>query len=398
MNQTLSITGLFLEGLLSFFTPCVLPLVPLYIGYLTQDIDMSQPRRTVRIQTVLVTFFFVLGISTVFFLAGLGSTQLRALFTKHQLWFHLVGGILLLFFGLYALGVIQIPFLEKERRLTKQIQTKSKYLNAFLLGFFFSFAWSPCVGPLLASAIVAASSAPSSFLSWAYIGAYTLGFITMFILIGLFTEEVLGFLKKHRNVVRYTKLLGGFAVLGMGIYTLSIGVKNIQALQMQASNPVAETVETSEPSAMVEEEDTRPDIQKYDLSLKNQDNETVTLSSYTGKTVILNFFGTWCHYCNQELPYLQEIQDSREDVKVLLVSHPNVGQEGDIAYVKQYMEEAGYSMDILFDEGNQALSLYGISGFPTTFVFKPDGNLYGYAPGYIPKENIIEALDSIRNN
>ena len=87
--MSLSIVGLFLEGLLSFFSPCVLPLVPLYIGYLTQGLDMNENKNVLRKKTVLLTFFFVLGICTVFFIAGLGSSALRSAYEANKLWFQL---------------------------------------------------------------------------------------------------------------------------------------------------------------------------------------------------------------------------------------------------------------------------------------------------------------------
>lgn len=391
MNSTLSFVGLFLEGVLSFFSPCVLPLVPLYIGYLTQDLDMTEDKKVIRQKTILLTFFFVLGISTVFFIAALGSSALRNFFESNKIWFQLGGGVVLVLFGLFSLGWIQIPFLEQERRISFQKKTNSKYLNAYLLGFFFSFAWSPCIGPLLASAMVVASSASSTFLSFLYMLAYTLGFILMFILIGLFTEEVLSFLKKHASVVKYTKVLGGVVVAGMGIYMLSQGVITIRALQNMASQPMAENGQAE----MVSEED-KTDIEKYDVTLSDINNNKVQLSSYKGKTTVVMFFGTWCHYCNEELPHLQELQNEDDSIKVLLIALPNVGSEKDKTYIDQYLKDRGYTFDVLYDDNSQATMTYGISGYPTTFIFKEDGNIYGYVPGYLPKENLVKAIEDSR--
>lgn len=201
-------SALFLEGLLSFFSPCVLPLVPLYIGYLTSGIDTNLSKAKVRIQTTVRTLFFVLGISTVFFLAGLGSSALRYFFQKNTIFFSINGGFLLILFGLFSLGIIDIPFLQREHRIVSFKQNKNGIIRSYLLGFFFSFAWSPCVGPLLASAMLKSASAESALIGWLYIGCYTLGFIIIFILLGLFTEEVLMSLKKHTNIVRYTKIIG----------------------------------------------------------------------------------------------------------------------------------------------------------------------------------------------
>ena len=262
--------SLFLEGLLSFFTPCVLPLVPLYIGYLTSDQKEYDSPAAKRIHTAAVTFFFVLGICTVFFIAGLGTSVLHEFFSEHRLLFLLAGGFLLLVLGAYYLGMIQIPFLEKERRISLAKPGKGGYLNAWLLGFFFSFAWSPCIGPLLTTAIIAAAGAATRATGWLYLGAYSLGFIFMFILIGLFTEEVLALINKRRSIVKYTKILGGLVIVGMGCYMLYQSADMINKLQnpSQQSMPVADAEsETADPQTDIDE--SQDDLTRYGFTLSD---------------------------------------------------------------------------------------------------------------------------------
>ncbi len=386
------IWGLFLEGLLSFFTPCVLPLVPLYIGYLTAEQKQTDDRRHDRIQTAVLTFFFVLGICTVFFIAGLGSGLLREFFTGHELFFLLGGGFVLLLFGLFSLGIIGIPLLQRERRIMRVQRRGGRYVNAYLLGFLFSFAWSPCVGPLLASAILAAAGASTKLLGWLYILAYSLGFIFMFILIGLFTEEVLALLKKHRNIVKYTQVLGGLAVLCMGGYMLYQAGGRILALEQ---NGMMETAAQNEPAAgeddTVSEDGT--DLQKYGFTLSNGERE-VSISEYEGKTIVMNFFGTWCHYCNQFMPFLQNLSENREDVKVFLIAAPGYNGEGDEEYIQKYMTEHGYDMEILYDPDLRVSRTYGVSGYPTTFIIQPDGMFYEYyLPGYVAEDMLNQFID-----
>ncbi|HCK89014.1 MAG TPA: cytochrome C biogenesis protein, partial [Erysipelotrichaceae bacterium] len=112
MNSIAVYGGLFLEGLLSFFTPCVLPLVPLYVGYLTQETKSTDAEGNIvydRKRTLFLTAGFVLGICTVFFLAGLGAGALHTFFTSHSLQFMLAGGFFLILMGLYSANIIQIP-------------------------------------------------------------------------------------------------------------------------------------------------------------------------------------------------------------------------------------------------------------------------------------------------
>ena len=378
-------SALFLEGLLSFFSPCVLPLVPLYIGYLTSGIDTNLSKAKVRIQTTVRTLFFVLGISTVFFLAGLGSSALRYFFQKNTIFFSIIGGFLLILFGLFSLGIIDIPFLQREHRIVSFKQNKNGIIRSYLLGFFFSFAWSPCVGPLLASAMLKSASAESALIGWLYIGCYTLGFIIIFILLGLFTEEVLMLLKKHTNIVRYTKIIGGIVVLCMGIYMLNTGFTSIKALENKTSDNTT-VVENSNDENLT-------DIEKYSFTLKDNKGNDVTLSEYKGKTVVLNFFATWCTYCKMELPSLEEINSTRDDIVIFLVATPDIGNEGSKEYIESFMEENGYSMTVLYDDTGEVVSKYNVSGLPTSFFFKPDGSVLGYVPGYVEESSLISILE-----
>ena len=377
--------ALFLEGLLSFFSPCVLPLVPLYIGYLTSGIDTNLSKAKVRIQTTVRTLFFVLGISTVFFLAGLGSSALRYFFQKNTIFFSIIGGFLLILFGLFSLGIIDIPFLQREHRIVSFKQNKNGIIRSYLLGFFFSFAWSPCVGPLLASAILKSASAESTLIGWIYIGCYTLGFIIIFILLGLFTEEVLMLLKKNTNIVRYTKIIGGIVVLCMGIYMLNTGFTSIKALENRTLDNTTVVENTNDENLT--------DIEKYSFTLKDSHGNDVTLSDYKGKTVVLNFFATWCTYCKMELPSLEEINNTRDDIVIFLVATPDIGNEGSKEYIESFMEENGYSMTVLYDETGEVVSKYNVSGLPTSFFFKPDGSVLGYVPGYVEESNLIGILE-----
>ena len=94
------------------------------------------------------------------------------------------------------------------------------------------------------------------------------------------------------------------------------------------------------------------------------------------------------------MPSLQNVNDTRDDVKILLIAAPNSGQEGSIAEIKKYMADKGYTMQILYDTDLSITKEYGISGYPTTYIVKPDGNFLGYVPGYLSEENLNKALEA----
>ncbi len=389
MQSVILCGSLFMEGLLSFFSPCVLPIVPLYIGYLTKDckrIDEDGKVSYSRKKTFLLTVSFVFGILFVYVLAGLSTGLIHDFFTNRELLFQLIGGIILILLGFVSLHVIRIPFLEKTHQKMMKIDQSMTCLKAWVLGFFFSFAWSPCTGPLLAQAIVLASGAESKLLGWIYILCYAIGFVCIFLLLGLFTEEILNLLKKYRNVVKYTSLISGILVICCGCYMLYGAYQKYQAMQ---------TSKTETTEEVTEEKETL-DIDDLNFTLKDADGKSHSLSDYKGKTIIVNFFGTWCYYCNQEFPSLKEIQDTDEDTKVLMIAAPGVNGEGDISYITKYMEDAGYSFEILFDSDLSVTNAYGVSGYPCSFIIQPDGEYLGYIPGYIEHEQLLEIIEDTK--
>ena len=212
----------FLQGILSFFSPCVLPILPLYIGYLSggagvkgEDGEICYKRKKVMLHTVC----FVAGVSFAFFVLGLGVSAVGVFFRSNQTMFARIGGVLVLLFGLYQLGVLGQPeVLGRERRLPFHLDRLAMSpWTAFLMGFTFSFAWTPCVGPALASVLLMAASSSSRMVGFLFIGVYTIGFILPFLAAGLFTTSLLKLFKRHMGVVRYTVKLGGLLLVVLGL-------------------------------------------------------------------------------------------------------------------------------------------------------------------------------------
>lgn len=390
MNINISAGSLFLEGLLSFFSPCVLPLIPLYISYLTRDAREENEDGTYtyrRRKTFFLTLCFVLGICTVFFLAGLGSAALRTFFAEHRTALQITGGILLILFGLVSLHVIEIPFLNRTFQKNVNLSSGMSCLKAWLMGFFFSFAWSPCIGPMLAQAIVMSSTAETAGEGWLMIASYTLGFILMFLLLGLFTGEILNFLKKHRDVVKYTGIAGGVIVLLMGVYMLWQGFSSARMPQESTAG------ETSQETADAGE---NPTVNEFDFTLPTWQGDTVTLSDLKGKVVILSFYETWCQYCNQELPTLQKIHETMDDVCVIIVTTPSIGSEGDREYISGYLKDSGITAQVVFDEKLEMTGTFAVAGYPTTFFIDKNGVYTGYFPGYAPEDMMLEYIETLR--
>lgn len=419
MNLTLetsvSTITVFLQGLFSFFSPCVLPLIPLYIGYLSGGAKTVEEDGTIRYKrskVMLHTLFFVIGVSFAFFLLGLGFTALGKFFHNYQTLFTRIGGVIIILFGINQLGIFGKFSAGKEHRLPFSPDVLSMNpLIALLLGFTFSFAWTPCVGPALASVLIMAASASSSATGFLLIGVYTLGFVLPFMAVGLFTGTLLDFFKKHRQVVKYTVKAGGALMLLIGIMMFTGWMNSFSSYlsgitgsgQTTAPNANTESVqntETEESDSETETDAGTDTIPAPDFTLVDQNGDTHTLSDYKGKTVFLNFWATWCPPCRAEMPEIQEIYEeygsNESDVIVLGIASPDIGQEGSAEDIAAFLKENGYSYPVVMDTDGVMAYTYGVSAYPTTFMIDSDGNVFGYVSGQITKDIMISIIEQTK--
>lgn len=405
IETSVSAVTVFLQGALSFFSPCVLPLVPLYVSYLAGSaavVGEDGVRRYPRGKIFLNTLFFVAGISFAFFLLGLGLTALGAFFHDYQVWFARISGVIILLFGLYQLGLgKRAMLLEQERRLPFRLDKLA--MNpavALVMGFTFSFAWTPCVGPTLSSVLLMASSAESSAAGFLLIGVYTLGFVLPFLAVGLFTGAVLDFFKAHQSVVRYTVKIGAVLLIVMGILTLTGATNGLSADLAAVSGTTTQeesSVEQEDAGGAQEESGEIPVIPAPDFTLTDQYGETHTLSDYQGQTVFLNFWATWCGPCKMEMPDIQalyeEWDENAGDLVVLGVAGPGIGQEGSAEDIAAFLEENGYTYPVVMDDTGMLFYQYGISAYPTTFMIDPEGNVFGYVQGAVSREIMDDIVE-----
>ena len=395
LDVSVSVLTVFLQGLLSFFSPCVLPLIPLYISYLsggTQTVGKDGKIYFKKRKVMLNTLCFVIGISFAFFLLGLGVSALGTFFKSNQLLFSRIGGVLVVLFGLYQLGVLGTSrILGQERRLPFKLDVLAMSpITALIMGFTFSFAWTPCVGPALTSVLIMAASASTKLWGFLLIGVYTVGFVLPFVAVGLFTTKLLEFFKTHIKVVRYTAKIGGALMIFMGILMFT-GKMNAVTGYLSSGAP---TVAEEQKEKITEGKDEKADADKrgltpaIDFTLTDQYGNTHTLSDYKGKTVFLNFWATWCSPCRAEMPDIQKLYESSETegenaLVVLGVAAPNLGNEKSEEEIKAFLEENGYTYPVLMDTTGEIFMSYGVNAFPTTFMITKEGEVFGYASGQL---------------
>jgi cytochrome c-type biogenesis protein len=228
--ETFNVTiGLaFLAGLASFLSPCVLSLVPAYIGYLGGRAAGGEASSQNRWLTFTHGLAFVLGFSFVFILFNIIASALGVVLYDLRYWLAKIGGVIVVIFGLHMIGVFRIPFLEYDVRVHKQMDNRWGYFSSFLMGVFFSAGWSPCVGPILGAIMTFAINSGDVLQGTLLGAAYSAGLAIPFLLAALGIGWVTVILRKYNKVMRIAEIVMGVLLVIVGVM-LIFGVFNLLA-------------------------------------------------------------------------------------------------------------------------------------------------------------------------
>ncbi len=381
----------FLGGILSFFSPCVIPLIPIYMSYLSgsaKDVDENGQIVYVQRKVLFYTVFFILGISFAFFILGFSFTALGGFFIDNKEKFSKIGGAIIILLGLFQLGIIKLTFLQRERKL--HIDTgKMSPLVAFITGFTFSFAWTPCIGPLLSSVLIVASGSEERIVGNLLVLFYALGFVLPFLLLGAFTTASLNFLRRNQKLMKYTIKLGGILLIVIGTLTFT---GKMSGISTYFSNPIGFLSQKTYAAGM----------KAPDFKVKANNGEEYQLSDLKGKVVFLNFFTTQCKYCQEELPYLKEMYKeygrNKKDVVFISVMNPKTEKykksvDVTIEEVIKYLNEKNFYIPTVLDAPGVVFKAYRVTGYPTNFVINKNGEIFKYLPGAQPKEVFEKYID-----
>ena len=220
MIENITIPAAFLGGLISFFSPCVVVLVPAFLSNLAGvslsevEKDESLYRNTVLLNTIL----FVTGFTIVFVALGAFFGVISSVIPISQILLQRVGGVLIILFGLFTLGLLKIPFLETERRFNiSNFHTSIKGVRSVLAGAVFGIAWTPCVSFVLAGILTLAAVSGQSGQAAFLLLVYSIGLMLPFFIVGLFTGKAAKFLRNHASFVRYTNYVAGVVLIVLGI-------------------------------------------------------------------------------------------------------------------------------------------------------------------------------------
>lgn len=210
-------------GITSFFTPCVLPLIPAYFSFITgfslEELTAAPPSE-IRVKVVFSTLAYVLGFSVIFVLLGASAWFLGNLILEYKDVIVKIGAVVIILFGVHLTGIVRFRGLEFEKRLHVGKKPLG-YVGTFLVGMAFGAGWSPCIGPLLGSILIIAGSQDTVWQGVGLLGVYAAGLALPFILISIFINFLLVFMKKAVRAVKYVNKAAGVILILVGAFLLT---------------------------------------------------------------------------------------------------------------------------------------------------------------------------------
>jgi len=219
----------FIAGFLSFLSPCILPLIPSYVSFITgisfEDFKTGN-KAFIRKLTILNSSAFIIGFSTVFILFGIFSSLMSFILTASFVVFDTVikiyqlGGVIIIFFGLYVMGVFKVGFLSTDRRIHLKSKPKG-YVGSFVVGLTFAAGWTPCIGPILGSIIFIASTSGSALYGFKLLLIYSAGLAIPFFITSLTINTFLSYVPAIQKYMRLVLILSGLLLIIFGVILLT---------------------------------------------------------------------------------------------------------------------------------------------------------------------------------
>ena len=219
-NENVSYIVALAAGILTYLSPCLLPMIPAFIAYITgvsfADFKDESKRGTVRWKTITHTILFIAGFSLVFITLGLTATLLGNALFHYQKFIRIAGGILIMLFGLQLAGILKLDFFIKERKFS--VATKSaSYVSSFLIGVTFAAAWTPCAGPILGSILVLAGAEANVAMGAKLLTVYSIGIAIPFFITALLVNTFLEHINKLQKILSVFNKIGGAILVVVGL-------------------------------------------------------------------------------------------------------------------------------------------------------------------------------------
>jgi cytochrome c-type biogenesis protein len=374
----------FLAGLASFLSPCVLPLVPGYISLMSgvsaehlkgEGGSSAGARRAV----ILNSLAFNAGLSMIFISLGAAAGLVGAAIISNP-WVRIIGGVVIIAFGLQLIGVIKIGALYRDTRKFSDEKPRGLF-GSFALGLAFAAGWTPCIGPILGGIIGLAATSGGWKSGLLLSSFYAAGLALPFLLTGLLLNQFLGFYTWFRRHLHKVEVVSGVLLIAIG---LLIATNNVTRMASVASRflPNAEgwlnaRVNKDQLNTPTNAQNTTatPDATSArlapELQLKTLDGQPFQLASLRGRVVLLNFWATWCVPCRAEIPDFSAMQ---RDLGARGLTIVGVSADDTVEDVREFQKTLKQDYTVVL-AASDAKSVYGVVGLPKTFVIDRAGRI-----------------------
>ena len=376
----------FLAGLASFLSPCVLPLVPGYISLISgvsvdhlKGADGAGGRASARRAVIFNSLAFNAGLSVIFISLGAAAGLLGAAILSNP-WVRIIGGLVIIAFGLHLIGVLKIGALYRDTRKFADDKPRGVF-GAFALGLAFAAGWTPCIGPILGG-IIGLAATSGGWKSGLYLSSfYAAGLALPFLLTGLLLNQFLGFYTWFRRHLHKVEVVSGVMLIAIGLLIATNNVTRMAALaskvipnaegwlmarveRQNAGGGASTSAATTAGNAATAKP--APEIEMTTL-----DGQIFRLSELRGQVVLLNFWATWCVPCRAEIPELNAMERDLgpRGFKVIGVTTYDTAEA-----VRAYQQEVQQDYAVMIGAGD-AESKYAVVGLPTTFVIDREGRI-----------------------
>ena len=377
-GSNITITIAFIAGLASFLSPCVLPLVPGYVSLISGvSIDRLKgeggSRANALRAVILNSIAFNIGLSMIFLTLGTLAGLVGASITSNP-WIRIIGGLVIIAFGLQLMGLLKITALYKDTRMFSQ-QKPRGVLGSLTLGMAFAAGWTPCIGPILGGIIGLAATSGGWRSGFVLSAFYAAGLAVPFLLTGLSINQFLGFYGKFRRHLHKVEVVSGVVLIMIGLLVASGYATLLTSSRLAALLPNLESkikVAPATTTANMTETSARKFEPAPDVELRTSEGKQFRLSDLRGRVVLLNFWATWCGPCRAEIPAFNQMQREHsgrglEVVGILSGDTPEA--------FKEFQKEMKQDYTVLFDEANTGAKFGNGPGLPVTVIIDRQGRI-----------------------
>ncbi len=373
-DQNITIGIAFLAGVLSFLSPCVLPLVPGYISLMSGvSIDRLKEggsSTNARRAVIFNSLAFNAGLSVIFLALGTTAGLIGAAIINN-IWVRVIGGLIIIAFGLQLIGLLKISTLYKDTRFFSNEKPRGA-LGSFTLGIAFAAGWTPCIGPILGG-IIGLAATSGGWRSGLLLSAfYSAGLAVPFLLTGLGINQFLAFYGKFRKHLHKVEVVSGVVLIVVGLLVMSGQSTLLTSSKLAALLPNAEGWIKVKPAPTAAAPATAnfelaPQVQFQTLS-----GQPFTLVQLRGQVVLLNFWATWCIPCREEIPVLNAMQHELEGKGLKVIG---ASLEDTAAGVVEYQKDVRKFEYQVLVGGDDARAKFGGTPLPTTYLIDRDGRI-----------------------